>query len=54
MYNRLSPEEAMDYESLKVALLERYDFTESRLIVDFTKVLRQSRFSILTTTLLSN
>ena len=27
-YNRLSPEEAMDYERLKVALLERYDFTE--------------------------
>ena len=29
VYNRLSPEEAMDYERLKVALLERYDFTES-------------------------
>ena len=29
MYNRLSPEEAMDYERLKVALLERYDFIES-------------------------
>ena len=29
IYNRLSPEEAMDYERLKVALLERYDFTES-------------------------
>ena len=28
VYNRLSPEEAMDYERLKVALLERYDFTE--------------------------
>ena len=28
MYNRLSPEEAMDYERLKVASLERYDFTE--------------------------
>ena len=28
VYNRLSPEEAMDYECLKVALLERYDFTE--------------------------
>ena len=27
-YNRLLPEEAMDYERLKVALLERYDFTE--------------------------
>ena len=28
VYNRLSPEEAMDYERLKVALLERYDFIE--------------------------
>ena len=28
VYDRLSPEEAMDYERLKVALLERYDFTE--------------------------
>ena len=28
VYNRLSPEKAMDYERLKVALLERYDFTE--------------------------
>ena len=28
VYNRLSPEEAMDYERLKVALLERCDFTE--------------------------
>ena len=28
MYNRLSPEEAIDYERLKVALLERYNFTE--------------------------
>ena len=28
VYNRLSPEEALDYEHLKVALLERYDFTE--------------------------
>ena len=28
VYNRLSPEEAMGYERLKVALLERYDFTE--------------------------
>ena len=28
VYNRLSPEEAMDYERLKVALLKRYDFTE--------------------------
>ena len=28
MYNRLFPEEAMDYERLKVALLKRYDFTE--------------------------
>ena len=28
VYNRLSSEEAMDYERLKVALLERYDFTE--------------------------
>ena len=28
VYNRLPPEEAMDYELLKVALLERYDFTE--------------------------
>ena len=28
VYNRLSPEEAMDYERLKVAILERYDFTE--------------------------
>ena len=28
VYNRLSPEEAMDYERLKIALLERYDFTE--------------------------
>ena len=28
MCNRLSSEEAMDFERLKVALLERYDFTE--------------------------
>ena len=28
VYNRLSPEEAMNYERLKVALLERYDSTE--------------------------
>ena len=28
VYNRLSPEEAMDYERLKVALLKRHDFTE--------------------------
>ena len=28
VYNRLSPEEAMDYERLKVALLESYVFTE--------------------------
>ena len=28
VYNRLSPEEAMDYKRHKVALLERYDFTE--------------------------
>ena len=28
VYNRLSPEEAMDYKRLKVALLERYDFIE--------------------------
>ena len=28
VYNRLSPEEAMNFERLKVALLERYDFTE--------------------------
>ena len=28
VYNRLSPEEAMDCERLGVALLERYDFTE--------------------------
>ena len=28
VYNRLSPEEAMDYERVKVALLERYDYTE--------------------------
>ena len=28
VYNRLSPEEAIDYERLKVALLERYDFTD--------------------------
>ena len=28
IYNRRSPEEAMDYERLKVALLERYDFIE--------------------------
>ena len=28
VYNRLSPEEAMDYQRLKVALLDRYDFTE--------------------------
>ena len=28
VYNRLSPEEAMDYERLKVALLERYNFIE--------------------------
>ena len=30
VYNGLSPEEAMDYERLKVALLERYYFTERR------------------------
>ena len=28
VYNRLLPEEAMDYERFKVALLERHDFTE--------------------------
>ena len=28
VYNRQSPEEAMDYERLKVALLERYNFIE--------------------------
>ena len=28
VYNRLSPEEAMDYEHLEVALQERYDFIE--------------------------
>ena len=28
VYNRLSPEEAMDYERLEVAFLERYDFIE--------------------------
>ena len=28
VYSRLSPEEAMDYKRLKVALLERCDFTE--------------------------
>ena len=28
VYNRLSPEEAMNYERPKVALLERYDFTD--------------------------
>ena len=28
VYNRLSPEEAMDYEPHKIALSERYDFTE--------------------------
>ena len=28
VYNRLSRKEAMDYERLKVTLLERYDFTE--------------------------
>ena len=28
VYNKLSPEKAMDYERLEVALLERYDFTE--------------------------
>ena len=28
VYNRPLPKEAMDYERLKVALLERYDFTE--------------------------
>ena len=30
VYNRLSPEEAIDYERLEFALLERYDFTERR------------------------
>ena len=30
VYNRLSPDEAMDYERHKVALLERYDFTKRR------------------------
>ena len=28
VYNRLSPEEAIDHERFTVALLERYDFTE--------------------------
>ena len=28
VYTRLSPEEAVDYERLKVALLVKYDFTE--------------------------
>ena len=28
IYNRLPPEEAMDYERLQTALLKRYDFTE--------------------------
>ena len=28
VYNRLSPEEAMDYKRLEVALLEKYGFTE--------------------------
>ena len=28
IYNKLLPEEAMDYERHKVALLEKYDFTE--------------------------
>ena len=28
VYSRLSQEEAMDYEPLKLALLKRYDFTE--------------------------
>ena len=28
VYNRLSPEETIDYERLEVALLERYNFTE--------------------------
>ena len=28
VYNRLSPEEAMDYKRLKVALLIKHDFTE--------------------------
>ena len=28
VYNRLSPKEAMDYKRLKVALLDRYNFTE--------------------------
>ena len=30
MYNRLSPEKAMDYERLEFALLERYDFFTER------------------------
>ena len=30
VYSRLSPEEAMDYKRLKVALLERCDFTERK------------------------
>ena len=28
VYNRLLPKEALDYESLKIALLGRYNFTE--------------------------
>ena len=28
VYNRLSPEEAIDYEHVKVALLKRCDFTD--------------------------
>ena len=39
VYNRLSPEEAIDYERLKVALLERYDFTKR----GYRKTFREAR-----------
>ena len=39
VYNTLSPEEAMDYEPLKVALLKRYDFTGCR----YSEKFRQAR-----------
>ena len=41
VYNRLSPEEAMDYERLKVALLERYDFSERGYPENFEKLDRK-------------
>ena len=41
VYNRLSAEEAMDYERLKVALLERYDSTEADTVRSIEKLDRK-------------